>query len=399
MKIGLIGDVSLRPALQAAGHALLELAVHADADLAGRVQAGTQAAQQLRGAGLDALFDRDGAGLLLVQQGGEARVSLLHEALSVPLVSEFTRPLPVALAALTPEALWQCLASRRWFKLVADAPHAEELRRLGLPGVVELPPGAAEASGAERDALSLPRGVAYQGDVRDEPFLPGRAHLGSALRVALLARAGLCGGGGARFADACGLELTPDSPLERRSDYYAARRLHIAMRDVDGRVHALRVLSSELPRRLLVSGEGWERYGISASHEARPALINLAFPPPDAEAGLEPAALAAALSGGMLLCEDATRVGQWLERGRECETFGSAPELIEKCRHYLEHADEALTIGAAGRERCLREYSHRARLGRLAAAVAELRGLDAPAAPGAPGNVGLGAGRPAATRF
>jgi hypothetical protein len=241
--------------------------------------------------------------------------------------------------------------------------------------------------------------VAYHGDARDELFLPGRAHLGSALRTALLARAALADGRDAHFADACGLALTPDSPLDRRSEYYAARRLYSGMGDVERRVHALRRLSAELPRQLLVSGEGWERNGISATREARPALINLAFTPPDAEAGLEPAALAAALSGGMLLCEAATGAAQWLERGRECETFGSAPELIEKCRHYLEHADEALTIGAAGRARCLREHSHRARLGRLAAAVAELRGLDASSPPGVPASVALDAVQPAATRY
>jgi spore maturation protein CgeB len=48
--------------------------------------------------------------------------------------------------------------------------------------------------------------------------------------------------------------------------------------------------------------------------------------------------------------------------GVELETFESVGELIEKCRYYVDHADEAASIAERGYQRAQREHTYEARL-------------------------------------
>jgi hypothetical protein len=57
--------------------------------------------------------------------------------------------------------------------------------------------------------------------------------------------------------------------------------------------------------------------------------------------------------GAFLLHERNELVTGYFREGVEAEFFGSAEELLEKCRHYLAHPDERLRIAAAGRRRCV----------------------------------------------
>lgn len=384
MKIALFGDVSAREALQAAGHALFEVNVTAAADLAGRAQAGPQALQSLRGLGLGALLDRDGAGLLLAPQGAGQGMSLLHELLNVPLVSEFTRPVPDALAPLTPEVYWPCLASRRWHKVVADPDHAAELTRLGVPNVIHQAAGA----GARRETAGPPRMVVeYAGDVSDV-LGPGRAHLGTTLRPVLAAL------DASESAAACFSDVYsgPASPSEDRQAYYAARRVYTAARSAR-RDRWLLALKRALGDRFRIAGKGWKQaYGLdeaSADAGHGPALVNLAFAAPDSERRIEAGVLAAAAAGGLVLAHRALRIEDCFEIGVEADVFASAEEMIEKCRYYLDHPDDARRIAEAGRRRCLREHLMAHRLAALAAADPALRELaKAAAAPARPVNDG-----------
>jgi hypothetical protein len=56
--------------------------------------------------------------------------------------------------------------------------------------------------------------------------------------------------------------------------------------------------------------------------------------------------------GGFLLHERNELVTGYFREGVEAEFFGSAEELLEKCRHYLAHPDERRRIAEAGRRRC-----------------------------------------------
>lgn len=57
--------------------------------------------------------------------------------------------------------------------------------------------------------------------------------------------------------------------------------------------------------------------------------------------------------GAFLLHERNEVVTKYFREGEEAEFFGSADELIEKCRHYLAHSEERRRIAAAGQRRCL----------------------------------------------
>jgi glycosyltransferase involved in cell wall biosynthesis len=57
--------------------------------------------------------------------------------------------------------------------------------------------------------------------------------------------------------------------------------------------------------------------------------------------------------GAFLLHERNEVVRELFREGVEAEFFGSADELVEKCRYYVAHPDERRRIAEAGRRRCL----------------------------------------------
>ncbi len=57
--------------------------------------------------------------------------------------------------------------------------------------------------------------------------------------------------------------------------------------------------------------------------------------------------------GGFLLHERNELMSRYFREGVEAEFFASAEELVEKCRHYLDHPEERRRIAAAGQRRCL----------------------------------------------
>jgi hypothetical protein len=56
--------------------------------------------------------------------------------------------------------------------------------------------------------------------------------------------------------------------------------------------------------------------------------------------------------GGFLLHERNELATRYFREGVEAEFFGSAEELLEKCRHYLAHPEERRRMAEAGRRRC-----------------------------------------------
>ena len=58
--------------------------------------------------------------------------------------------------------------------------------------------------------------------------------------------------------------------------------------------------------------------------------------------------------GAFLLHERNELVAGYFREGVEAEFFGSADELVEKCRHYLAHPEERRRVAEAGRRRCVK---------------------------------------------
>jgi hypothetical protein len=84
--------------------------------------------------------------------------------------------------------------------------------------------------------------------------------------------------------------------------------------------------------------------------------------------------------GGFLLHERNELVTSYFREGEEAEFFGSDEELVEKCRHYLDHPDERRRVAEAGRRRCFESgYFEVDRVRELLPTLLELVGARAAA--------------------
>lgn len=85
--------------------------------------------------------------------------------------------------------------------------------------------------------------------------------------------------------------------------------------------------------------------------------------------------------GAMLLCDHNHNVAHYLDDGTDYVTFDDYDDLIDKCRHFLAHADERRRIAAAGHQKVKRFYNHdvfwRSLLARLGGSAAAPRGAPA----------------------
>ena len=86
--------------------------------------------------------------------------------------------------------------------------------------------------------------------------------------------------------------------------------------------------------------------------------------------------------GAFMLAERTDDHRRLFEEGREAEFFGSFDELLDKCRHYLEHPEQRCAIAAAGLRRCVdADYSYQARLRQVLAEVTRIRNEKSDDAP------------------
>jgi spore maturation protein CgeB len=71
----------------------------------------------------------------------------------------------------------------------------------------------------------------------------------------------------------------------------------------------------------------------------------------------------------------------FFEIGKECDTFRSTDELLEKIRYYLQHVDLRQRIAQAGQRRTLRDHLYRNRLGDLLTIMERVKQRAAAAKP------------------
>lgn len=91
--------------------------------------------------------------------------------------------------------------------------------------------------------------------------------------------------------------------------------------------------------------------------------INLAFLRKAARDEVTTRSLEIPACGGFMLAERTAAHRGLFDEGREAVFFASDEELLNQCRYFQDHTEEALRIGARGRKRCLRDgYGNRARL-------------------------------------
>lgn len=81
-------------------------------------------------------------------------------------------------------------------------------------------------------------------------------------------------------------------------------------------------------------------------------------------------------AGGFLITDDQPDLHEHFDVDSETVTYNSLPELVDKTRYYLAHADERRTITGRARERVLANHTHAHRLQALEAFMKPRFGVD-----------------------
>ncbi len=350
-----------------------------------RVAAGARWGETLKSSPPAAILDNGGTGLAFVPDpDNENSVALMHESIGVPLLSHFIDPIVTAFQTMPWPAAWQCLHSDTWHKFVWDKPQTEELRAFGIPNVHHLPMAAADrdydtAPLAEDDARYAVSFVGGQNtsffypknNIATELLLPGT--------IALAVRSGM--------RDVCFLDIyfdlykmaerpTADEPIESRAAkaqaYFNHKLFYNAVHCISQRDRFVIYLNRKLGSSFVLVGDKWDTaYGLPCHpqfptsdgylNHFRSTAVNLNFVNGNSDCGLNMRHFEITAAGGFMLCYHQDEIDDFFEVGRECDTFRTEQELLEKVRLYLEHPGKRIEIARAGQARTLSEhlYSHR----------------------------------------
>ena len=390
MMIGVVSDAWWSGACVAAGRNLLDLprprpaADHpCSADLSSRVEAGRKTRELLRDHPVEFMLDQGGAGLTFVQgPAGLTALKLTHELAGVPLLSRFVEPITTGLQGLPWSIVWPVLQSKMWIKAVADAEHAADLERFGIPSVVHLPPAAPEwpYKTGPLDDPDDDAPISYIGDAPLSIPVPAADRENVQSWIGTIGVAA-CGATGPSFDELyhkyyrCGAPPDNSDLPEQRADkcaaYLTAKSVYLAHLAMWRRDRFVIFLSRRFGGRFQLAGSGWrEKYGLTpaaspASVDARvrmtrSAAINIVLG--SGGSGVDPRCFEVTAAGGLLLCHDHPGLRECFEVGSECDTFSDERTLLDKIDHYHQHADRRREIALAGQRRTLDEHLARHRL-------------------------------------
>jgi spore maturation protein CgeB len=151
-------------------------------------------------------------------------------------------------------------------------------------------------------------------------------------------------------------------------------------------------LTEELGSRFRLTGRGWDeekchhlalfpRNLAEYLERFRTAAINVNLWNGTSEGTINSQHFEITAAGGFLLCQDHSDVEMFFDIGKECDTFHSTDELLEKIHYYLQHADRRQQIAQAGQRRTLRDHLYRNRLGDLLTIMERVKQRAAAARP------------------
>lgn len=147
MRIGVSGKTELGDIVRRAGHEVIELpraaarVSSAATSLSARRALGEAIVRVCADEKIELVIDERGCSIGFVDEPGRTdRSTLAHEAAGVPVVSLLDVSVTELLPMFPAEIVLQALMSSRWTKIVDDPYHAAELRRMGIPLVVDRSP-------------------------------------------------------------------------------------------------------------------------------------------------------------------------------------------------------------------------------------------------------------------
>ncbi len=373
-----------------------------EADLAARIANGGRVASLLTDRSTAFLLDNGGTGLGFVRGSGSAptEVKLAHEVTGQGLVSHFIDPMTTSFQGLDWHTVWQCLRSGMWVKAVWDRAQAAELRRFGVPGVLHLPMAAPNRDYEVRplDPTNCRPIVSFVGGQNTSYFRPGNAVATSSLLAGVLTAAFRSGATGATFCDVYhdefGLGALPApsddiaTQVQKSRAYFDAKLFHHAQLCIRQRDRYVIFLKRKLGEAFELIGRGWDSaYGLPTQQPIastddyfqhfRQVAINLNLVNGNAETGLNMRHFEITAAGGFMLCHEQPELANCFEIGKECATFASEADLVEKIQYYMARPAERGAIALAGQRRTLSQHLYSHRLQSLLHAVA---GKPAPVA-------------------
>jgi hypothetical protein len=163
----------------------------------------------------------------------------------------------------------------------------------------------------------------------------------------------------------------------RKAEIYFARKLfYNAFLCVQQRDRFVLFLKKRMGEAFTLIGERWDKaYGLAClrplpSVDAylqhfRETAVNINLVNGNSDSGLNMRHFEITAAGGFLLCNHQSEIDSFFEVGRECETFRTEEELLEKIHYYLTNPDERVAIALAGQKRTLREHLYSHRLARI----------------------------------
>lgn len=359
------------------------------ADLADRIKAGRLMSQSLEGASASLLLDNAGSGLALATDPtGGADLRLAHELAGVPLFSHIIDPMVTTFQGMPWELLWQALQSPTWVKAVWDRAQAIELQRFGVPNAIHLPMAAPNRAYdvTPPDPAKCKLVVSFVGGQNTTYFSSNTSVPSSSLLSGVLAHAVRADLKDVTFFDAyhnlfgIGQAVQPDDTVaivaRKSAQYFHNKLFYNAYQCLRQRDRFVIFLARQLGDGFQLIGNGWkEAYGIPSSspidsfdqylQQFRESAINLNLVNGNAETGVNMRAFEITAAGGFMLCREQPELGDYFVIGKECATFSSEVDLLDKIRFYLDHPRERADIARAGQLRTLSQHLYSHRLGAL----------------------------------
>ncbi|RJP36816.1 MAG: glycosyltransferase family 1 protein [Phycisphaerales bacterium] len=378
----------MAPAIRAAGYEAVDLPAVHEFDIhrscADRLQDGWVHRRFFERARVDLVVDVDTAALTLVPGAQPGAAVMTPAALGIPYVSILMDPVTAMMGRSRWEDWWLLLRSPSWTKAVWDTAHAAELRRLGVPGVVDLPAAVMDAD-FDRRPLPDPGGgptVAFMGHPASSFFTASGGVPPANLLAGLTAAAVHADRPGTAFHevffDLYGFGRPPgetDDPHQHAAlaaAYFNAKFTFNVYLAVKQRDRFALFLRRKLGSCFELIGDFWQQnYGIDHAPRiwdpaelyrrmrAAPVCLNLIKG--NAEYSLNLRHFEATGHGAFMLTYPSPDLSKHFRVGEECDVFHHEDELLERISYYNADPARRRDVALAGQRRTLSEhlYSHR----------------------------------------
>lgn len=371
-------------------HVDLPIAEHASgnayaADIEARVVNSVAITEAHKHEPVDLFLDNSGTGLTLSRDVATSdSIKLMHEALGKPLCSHFIDPITTSFQGLDFGLTWQCLHSQHWIKAYWDKAGVTELLRMGIPNVVHLPMAAPvrEYDTRPLDPRECKHSVSFVGGQNTSFFSDGGSAPKQALLPGLIAHFMRESMSASSFYEAYHDAYRFDEPINASDDmatrvnkavnYFNNKLFYHAAMCIRNRDRFVVFLKQQLGDMFRLVGTRWDAaYGVPCEpplgsinayfQHFRDTAININLVNGNAETGLNMRHFEITAAGGFMLCFDQPELAEQFVIGKECVSFTSEQDLIDKIHYYLANPDERYAIAFAGQRRTLSQhlYSHR----------------------------------------